>query len=336
MPAPGSAVHDLLPHALSRVRARPFPGAARARLRVDALVSSSLGGGDGRDPEHPPRSGSARLRQHRGLVPRRRHRAVPARSGARAAPAAPRSPVRRPGGRGEESGGVPGDADRRGQQAGGRGRPTARPASGEVSRCSLRRRQVRRGPRPPLRQRRRVRLPEPHRHLRAGAARGARLGSAGRSLSGAGPVGRDRWFRVRRARSGPGAGERPGARDPADALPGLRAPVLLAAVRRAVPAQPAPGRRDGEPGRARGARLRSDTGRPPQSPRINRMRRVSAGSCRTCSRAGRSAAHGESATVLSGQVGKLRVPSRSSCDTSVVSHCRYSRIACSACSGGRS
>ena len=65
------------------------------------------------------------------------------------------------------------------------GRPTARPASGEVSRCPLRRRQVRRGPRPPLRQRRRVRLPEPHRHLRAGAARGARLGSAGRSLSGA-------------------------------------------------------------------------------------------------------------------------------------------------------
>ena len=45
-------------------------------------------------------------------------------------------------------------------------------------------------------------------------------------------------------------GRAPGARDPADALPGLRAPVLLAAVRRAVPAQPAPGRRDGDPGSA--------------------------------------------------------------------------------------
>ena len=36
------------------------------------------------------------------------------------------------------------------------------------------------------------------------------------------------------------------------------------------------------------------------------------------------------------QLEKLRVPSRSSCDRSVVSHCRYARIAASACSGGRS
>ena len=56
--------------------------------------------------------------------------------------------------------------------------------------------------------RRRLRLPEPHRHLRPRAARSARLGPAGRGLSGAGPLDVIGDERRRRARRGSAARRR--------------------------------------------------------------------------------------------------------------------------------
>jgi Glycosyl transferases group 1 len=66
------------------------------------------------------------------------------------------------------------------------------------------------------------------------------------------------------------AGASARARDHSDALPGLRAPVLLAPVRRAVPAKPPPGRRGGAPGERGARRCGVIPEGPPQSPIINR------------------------------------------------------------------
>ena len=152
------------------------------------------------DAQHAVGARGPRLHQHRGLVARGRHRAVPAgpRAGARAAPAGPS--LRRPGRGREEPRSVPRDADRRREQARGRRRSAAARAARPLSRGPFRRRALRRGPCPSLCERRRVRVPEPDRHLRAGAARGARLGPAGRGLPGAGPARRHQRLRLRRPR----------------------------------------------------------------------------------------------------------------------------------------
>ena len=106
LPPPWAAVHDLLPHPLSRISPRAPAGAAGARLRGDALVPPAVARGDGRDPDHPRGARGPRLRQRQALVARRRHHAVPARPRAGARPAAAGLSLRRPGCGREEPGGV--------------------------------------------------------------------------------------------------------------------------------------------------------------------------------------------------------------------------------------
>ena len=119
-------------------------------------------------------------------------------------PAASGPSLRRPGRGREESRGVPVDCRSPGSKLVVGDGPQLRRASGAaILKSHFAGAQVRRGPRAPLRQRRRVRVPEPHRHLRPGAARGARRGPAGRGLPGAGTARRHRRLRLRCARPRP-------------------------------------------------------------------------------------------------------------------------------------
>ena len=92
---------------------------------------------------------------------------------------------------GEEPAGVPG-ARPAGLQGRGRRGAGARRAEAPLSRRAFPRPARERQARAALRLGRRVRLSEPHRHVRPRHARGAGLGPAGRGLSGAGAARRDR------------------------------------------------------------------------------------------------------------------------------------------------
>ena len=107
------------------------------------------------------------------------------------APAPPDLHLRRPGRGREEHRGLPGAgaaAAPRWWSATGR----SSTAAAALPRRGVRRQQAGRGAGATLRRGRRVRIPEPHRHLRQRDPGGARLGRAGRRLPGAGAARRDR------------------------------------------------------------------------------------------------------------------------------------------------
>ena len=85
-----------------------------------------------------------------------------------------------------------------------------------------------------FRRRRRLRLPEPHRHLRRRAARGAGLRHAGRRVSGDGTARRDRRSSDRRAGYGFAQRLHPRARHVPRKMPQLRAGAFLGKQRAAV------------------------------------------------------------------------------------------------------
>ena len=124
---------------------------------------------------------------------------------ARSRPQGAGVPLRRPRLGREEHRGLPRDRPA-GQPRRRRHRPRPAPPAGALPGRALRRRAAARRARAPVRDCRCVRVPEPHRHLRPGDARGARLRHAGGGLPGAGAA------RRRRQQRRSGAGRRPAPR----------------------------------------------------------------------------------------------------------------------------
>ena len=151
---------------------------------------------------------------------------------------------RRAGGGGKEHRGLRQPRPARRQDR-GRRRSAARGARAEIPRGGVHRREVRRRPGRLLRLRRCVRVPLAHRHIRAGLARGHGGRDAGDRLFGPGPGGPDPRIRRRdvladgqtTAASGKPALACPDHRPRERPRP--RRAVLLAGMRRGVPATPA-------------------------------------------------------------------------------------------------
>ena len=177
-------VHDVVSHAVSRVRAGARADSARAELRASAALSFGRGAHDGRDADDAETAGNARFSQHRALDARRRRGAVQARR--QAVPGFAAADLR-----------CTWDASRSRRTSRRFSRSTCRArssssATGRSARSlqakypggAVRRLQIRRGARGASRRRRRVRVSEPHRHVRSGAARSAGVRRAGRCVSG--------------------------------------------------------------------------------------------------------------------------------------------------------
>jgi len=184
-PAQRPLVHHFLPHAVPRVRPRPDPGAALAQLRTPAALPRCRRPHAGGDALDAPCPRGARFRQPRAVEPRRRHEPVPAGAEAVPRPAEANLALLRAGRRREGHRGLPRARPAR-NAARGRRRPRARRLPPPVSRCCLRGLQVRRGAGSAHRRLRRVRVPEPNRHVRPRAARGDGLRRAGDGAGGRG------------------------------------------------------------------------------------------------------------------------------------------------------
>ena len=238
LPRPEDPLHHRLPHALSRIRARPHPPAGLLELCLRAPLPRAVIGRAGGRPVDPRRARPARLQESRAMVARRRHRGLPSAPARRRQRAPPDLALCRPRGDREEHQGLSRSRPPRHQMGGGR-RSAAQGAEAPLSRRALLRLGRHRGAVAPLRRGRLLRLPQPHRHVRAGDGRGAGLGRSGRGLP-----------RARPARCRDGAGRRRHRRGLARRLPRRgegrsgrlstpRRDLHLGQLRGAVPRHPA-------------------------------------------------------------------------------------------------
>ena len=177
-------VHDLVPHAIPAVRAQARADSGELVLCVPAPPSRPRAAHARGDGAPAARSRRARFRERRDLVARRRRGALPAVRPRRSRRAAPDLDVRGPRRGREEPRGLsrarPCRA-RRSSSATARIAPSSR---GAIPTRAVRGLPLRRGARGASVGRRRVRVPEPHRHVRARDARSHGLRHAGRGLPG--------------------------------------------------------------------------------------------------------------------------------------------------------
>ena len=216
LPAAALAVHDLLSHP----RRPLFPGEVRrpgrSRLALQRWFHNAGNGFMVQTDSLEQRAARQGIRQHPPLVPRRRHRAVPADRSATACSTcrgrcSPMSVASRP----RRTSTISSSST---CPAPSWWSVTARslPAYRErYPQRGLRRLEEGRGAEPLLLRQRRVRVPEPVRDLRSGAARGAGLRPAGRGLPGARTDRCDRQGAGRGARPGPPSGGHARPVDPA-------------------------------------------------------------------------------------------------------------------------
>ncbi len=231
-------LHHRLSHQIPRIHPRAHEAAAEMELCLHALVPWRLGRRDGGDRQPGEKPVGLGFREPEDLVARRGHRTLQAARQGHPRPAAPDLSLCRPRGGGQEHRSLPAAQTGR-HQAGGGHRPRPGRLSRQIPRSRVRRLSGERPPRQLFRRRRRVRLPQPDRHLRPGAARGAGLGRAGGGLSG------DRAHRHRGAASrsgrparGPGRGDQERFGQIARSLPRAGAAVFLGCLHRPVPQQP--------------------------------------------------------------------------------------------------
>ncbi len=206
--APRPALHHRVSHALPAI---PDSDASACRRRwVYGFLRRFHGAADARAGRRRSRStrdlAAHRLDQHRALDARRRPRRLPARQPAldRHGPAGAGVPLRRPRRRSRRTSRPSSSSTCRAAKRGRRRRPASCAACRRATRTCISSARCRASDLARhVRERRRVRVPEPHRHLRPGDARGARLRHAGGGLPGAGPARRRRRQRRGGARCRP-------------------------------------------------------------------------------------------------------------------------------------
>ena len=225
------ALHDVVPHPVSAVPARPLSDSAirfsYGLLRwfhgaaVRCMVSTALRAQGAR---------GARLRESGGLAPRRRHRVVQAADPRTSCSCRARSPPTSAGSRSRRTSRRSCKMPWTGSKIViGDGPERARLQSQYPER-GVHRLPLRRGPRRASRGGRRHGVSEPHRHLRAGESGGHGLRRARRGLSGHRPDRRHRGRRDRRAGRGSGQARRC-APSPSTRRPAARTPCAAAGRR---------------------------------------------------------------------------------------------------------
>ena len=195
LPAARPAVHDELPHPLSRICRRPPAGAAGLELRLSAALPRAGRAHPGADAVDEAGVGAARLRQRRAMDARRRPRRCSGRATPRRSTCRGRYSSMSAGWRWRRTWRRSSSLDLPGSKVVvGDGPALAGAASANIRKTHFLGEKFGERARRDFRQRRRVRVSLAHRHVRRGADRGAGERPAGRGLSRDRPARRDRRF----------------------------------------------------------------------------------------------------------------------------------------------